>query len=75
MRVFCDLQRPVPGIPGEEWARVIEATADRFLGVCVDLDPNRDLNRDVNRNAERDVNRNVEGDVSGGVMESMRAAG
>jgi conjugative relaxase-like TrwC/TraI family protein len=39
IRVFCDLQRPVPGVGGTEWAQTIERAADRVIGQCVDLDP------------------------------------
>jgi conjugative relaxase-like TrwC/TraI family protein len=41
IRVFCDLQRPVPGVAGTEWADIIEAAADRVIEACVDLDPDR----------------------------------
>ncbi len=41
IRVFCDLQQPVPGIGGTEWSTVIEEVADRFIAAGVDLDPNR----------------------------------
>ncbi len=41
VRVFCDLQRPVAGVGGSEWAQLIEAAADRVIEQCVDLDPNR----------------------------------
>lgn len=41
IRVFCDLQRPVAGIGGTEWAQVIERAADRVMEQCVDLDPQR----------------------------------
>ena len=43
IRAFCDLQRPVPGVDGEQWATVIEQAADRFIEACVDLDPSRDV--------------------------------
>ena len=70
VRVFCDLQRPVPGITGTGWAELIEDTVDRFLGVCVDLDPThavgRDVDRDVNRDVNRDVTPSASGRVSGG---------
>jgi conjugative relaxase-like TrwC/TraI family protein len=41
IRVICDLQRPVPGIGGCEWAEVIERAADRVIEQCLDLDPSR----------------------------------
>ena len=53
---------------------MIEDTVDRFLGVCVDLDPNRDLNRDVNRDVERDVNGDAGGGVSGGGCGRVRGS-
>jgi hypothetical protein len=41
IRVFCDLQRPVPGVDGTERAQIIEAAADHVIEQCVDLDPQR----------------------------------
>ena len=41
IRAFCDLQRPVAGVDGERWARMIEQAADRFIEQQVDLDPGR----------------------------------
>ena len=31
IRVFSDLQRPVAGVDGEQWAQAIERAADRFI--------------------------------------------
>ncbi|MCU1389818.1 MAG: hypothetical protein JWL72_3156 [Ilumatobacteraceae bacterium] len=39
IRVLCDLQRPMPGIGGVEWARMIENATDQLIEQCVDLDP------------------------------------
>ena len=74
VRVFCDLQRPVPGIAGAEWARAIEDTVDRFIAVCVDLDPARDVNRDVTRDVNGDANGDPRGRVSGGVCSRVRGS-
>jgi conjugative relaxase-like TrwC/TraI family protein len=41
IRALCDLQRPLPGVTGAEWAAMIEQTADEFIGRCVELDPAR----------------------------------
>ncbi len=41
IRVLCDLQRPMPGIGGLEWARMIENATDQLIEQCVDLDPAR----------------------------------
>ncbi len=41
IRAYCDLQQPLPGIGGVEWAGLIENMADRFIAAGVNLDPNR----------------------------------
>ena len=49
VRVVCDLQRPLPGVGGVEWAGFIETAADQFIGQCVDLDPDRVSGRGCGR--------------------------
>ena len=39
VKALCDLQRPVPAMPGERWAVVVERATDRVLEQLVDLDP------------------------------------
>ena len=41
IRVFCDMQRPIPRVGGTEWAQIIERAADRVIEACVDFDPDR----------------------------------
>ncbi len=54
IRVFCDLQRPIAGVGGSEWAQLIEAAADRVIGQCVDLDPSRVSGRGCGRVRDSD---------------------
>ncbi len=39
VRAFCDVQRPVAGFDGRQWADTIETAVDAFVATCVDLDP------------------------------------
>jgi conjugative relaxase-like TrwC/TraI family protein len=39
VQAMCDLAPPVSQRSGHDWARLVEATADRMLAACVDLDP------------------------------------
>jgi conjugative relaxase-like TrwC/TraI family protein len=39
VQAICDLAAPVPQRSGPDWARLVEAAADRMLAACVDLDP------------------------------------
>ncbi len=41
LRAICDLQRPVPGIAGTQWAANLERATERVVEHCVDLDPTR----------------------------------
>jgi conjugative relaxase-like TrwC/TraI family protein len=39
IQAVCDLQQPVSGLSGDDWAMAVEDAADRVLGELVDLDP------------------------------------
>jgi hypothetical protein len=42
VQALCDLQRPVPDMPGGRWASIVERATDRVLEQLVDLDPKAD---------------------------------
>ncbi len=39
LRVLCDAQRPLPGMPASRWAQTLERVCDAVLEACVELDP------------------------------------
>ncbi len=39
IRVLCDGQRPIPGMPASRWAQTLERVCDAVLEACVELDP------------------------------------
>jgi conjugative relaxase-like TrwC/TraI family protein len=39
LRTICDLQRPIPGVGGNQWAANLERATDRVIEHCVDIDP------------------------------------
>ena len=41
LRTICDLQRPIPGISGTQWATNLERATDGVIEHCVNLDPTR----------------------------------
>jgi conjugative relaxase-like TrwC/TraI family protein len=39
IRVLCDVQRPLPGMPASRWAQTLERVCDSVIESCVELDP------------------------------------
>jgi conjugative relaxase-like TrwC/TraI family protein len=39
IRVLCDVQRPLPGLPASRWAQTLERVCDAVIETCVELDP------------------------------------